>query len=66
MKVYSVTVDASSRYPIPVTYQIEASSWATAIARGVKKYFKEHAKRLGRPTLCSVRTRRIMSIKESI
>lgn len=42
MKTYNVIVNASPRYPIRKSYLIEAGSWSTAIARGVKKYFKDH------------------------
>lgn len=42
MKVFSVTVNASPRYPIKETFQIEATSWAPAISRAVREYFKKH------------------------
>lgn len=42
MKVFSITVNASPRYPIRETYQIEASGWSTAIARAIREYFRKH------------------------
>lgn len=42
MKIYSITVNASPRYPIKKTYNVEATGWATAIARAVRQYMKEH------------------------
>lgn len=52
MKTYSITVNASPRYPIRKTYQVEATSWAAAISRAVRQYFKEH--KCMRTTTCYV------------
>lgn len=41
-KVFQIRVDASSRYPMPQVYQIEANSFAQAIKEAVKQYFKDH------------------------
>ena len=41
-KTFSVSVDASSKYPMRVVYMIEANRWHTAIAEAVRKWFKEH------------------------
>lgn len=53
MKIFSITVDASPRYPMPKTYSVEATNWSAAIARATRQYFKDH-KNL-RPLFCKVR-----------
>lgn len=57
MKYFMVTVNASPRYPIKEVFTIEASGWSTAIARGVKEYFKKHKN--FRTSYCSVRADKI-------
>ena len=42
MKVFSITINASPRYPIKETFQVSATNWPAAISRAVREYFKKH------------------------
>jgi hypothetical protein len=41
-KTYTITVNASPRYPMKENFTITAGSWGGAIAKAVKEYFKKH------------------------
>lgn len=42
MKVYSIRVNASPRFPVWENFIIKGSSWRSAISKAVAEYFKKH------------------------
>ena len=63
MKAYHVRIDASPKYPMPDTFEIQASCWHVAVARAVKAYWKKYGKRIRGTTCVTLTAHSIMKVE---